>query len=119
MGCVIRCVVELAVLHATASAHTLHIARGNAFDIAHAVFVRQVASQDVADDFHVAMAMRAEAGARGNAVFIDHAQIAPAHVLRVVVARKRKTVKRLEPAMVGIAAVGGFAYSQHSVFAFQ
>ena len=39
---VIRRVVELAVLHAAAGTHALHIAGRNAFDIAHAVFVRQI-----------------------------------------------------------------------------
>ena len=102
-------VVELAVLHAAARAHALHVARRNAFDVAHAVFVRQVARHHVADDFHVAVAVRAKAHARRNAVFVDDAQIAPAHVRRVVVAGKRKAVERLEPAVVGVAALGRFA----------
>jgi hypothetical protein len=36
-------VVELAVRHASARAHALDVAGGNAFDVAHAVFVRQFA----------------------------------------------------------------------------
>jgi len=100
----VRFVVELGVAHTRTSTHALHIPGGNAFDIAHVVFVGQIARQHVADDLHVLVAVGAKTGARGNPVFIDHPQIAPAHELRVVVARKRKTVKRLQPTVVGIAS---------------
>jgi hypothetical protein len=60
--------------------------------------------------------MRAKASAGRNAVFVDDAQIAPPHVGRVDIVGKRKAVKRLEPAMVGMAAFGGFAQSQHGFF---
>ncbi len=81
-------VVELAVLHAGASAHALHIARGDALDVAHVVFVRQLARHHVADDFHVAVAVCAKAGAGRNAIFVDDAQIAKTHVLFIVIAGK-------------------------------
>ena len=67
---------------------------------------RMSAGQHVADDFHVAVAVGAEAGARRDAVFIDHAQVAEAHVARIVIVGKREAVKALEPAVVGIAPVG-------------
>jgi len=82
------CVVELAVAHAAARAHALNITRRNAFDIAHAVLVGQVARQHVTDDLHVTMAVGAKAGARGDAVFVDDAQIAPAHMGRVEIVGK-------------------------------
>ena len=78
--------VEFAMLHARACAHALHVARGNAFDVAHAVFVRQVAAEHVADDFHVSVRMRAKACARGDPVFVDDPQATKTHVRRVVVA---------------------------------
>ena len=81
-------VVELAVLDATTGAHALHIAGGNAFDIADAVLVRQIARHHIADDFHVLVAVGAKAGFGRDAVFVDHAQIAPTHVRGVVVAGK-------------------------------
>ena len=80
--------VELAVHHTLASAHSLNISWWNAFDVAHAVFVRQIARQHIADDFHVLVAMGAKAGAGCNAVFVDDAQIAPTHESRVVIAGK-------------------------------
>ena len=97
-------VVEFAVRDAAARAHALHIARRNADDVAHAVLVREVAGQHVADDFHVAMAVLAEAGARRDTVFIDDAQIAEAHVRRIVIVGKRERVVALQPAVVGVTA---------------
>ncbi|MEY3409792.1 MAG: hypothetical protein RIS02_1519, partial [Pseudomonadota bacterium] len=107
--------IELAVHHTLASAHSLNIPGWNAFDVAHAVFVRQVARQHIADDFHVFVAMSAKAGAGGNAVFVDDAQIAPAHEFRVVITSKRKAVKGLEPTMVGITTFCGTANLNHKL----
>ena len=80
--------IELAVHHALACAHALHIARGNALDVAHVVLVGQVARQNVADDFHVLVTMGAKARAGCNPVLVDHTQVAPTHEGRVVIARK-------------------------------
>ena len=99
------CVVELAVHHARACAHALHVAGRNALDVAHTVLVGQFTRQHVADDLHVAVAMGAKAGAGRNAVFVDDAQVAKAHVTGVVVAGKREAVEGLQPAMIGIAPV--------------
>ena len=63
VGLLALSVVELAVAHAAARAHALDIAGRNAFDIAHAVLVGQIARQDIADDLHVAVAVGAETGA--------------------------------------------------------
>jgi hypothetical protein len=89
---VLRCMVVFAVLHAGAGAHALHVAGADhaavgstGRSVAHAVLVRQLAAEHVADDFHVAVAVRSEAGAGGDAVFVDDAQVSHPHVLRVVV----------------------------------
>jgi hypothetical protein len=71
MGHLLWRMVVLTVHDSTASAHALHVAWGDGATIAHAVLVRQFALQDVADDFHVTMTMRAKSGARLNPVFID------------------------------------------------
>ena len=114
MRCLLRRMVELAVLHTAPGAHALNVAWRDALHVAHAVLVRELAGQHIADDFHVAVAVRAKAGAGCNAVFVDDTQIAPAHVLGVKVAGKRKTVERLEPAMVGIATVARSPDCQHT-----
>src|SRR3712207_7425352 len=60
-------------------------------------------SQHVADDLHVAVAVRAEAGARRDAVLVDHAQVAPAHVPRVVVVREDRKSTRLNSSHANIS----------------
>ena len=106
-------VIELAVTHAGASTHALHVAGADDAVGADAVLVRQRAVEHVADDLHVAVAVRAEAGAGRDAVFVDDAQVAPAHPGRVVVARKREGMVALEPAVVGITTVLGAADLHH------
>ncbi|KFB71922.1 MAG: hypothetical protein AW09_002920 [Candidatus Accumulibacter phosphatis] len=78
-------VVELAVRHAGAGTHALHVAGWNTLDIAHAVLMREISRQNVTDDFHVAVAMLAKAGTGGHPVLVDDPQVAPAHVRRVVI----------------------------------
>ena len=72
--------------------------------IAHAVLVLQRAFQHVAEDLHVAMRMRAEALPGRDAVVIDDAQGAEAHVRRIVVVGEGEGVMRLQPAVIGVAA---------------
>ena len=94
-------VVELAVLDAAAGAHALHVAgtdhAGRAAGAPVPMLSRCASSPDehVADDLHVAMAVRAEAAARGDAVLVDDAQVAEAHVARVVVVGEREAVPLL------------------------
>ena len=111
-------VIELAVHDAAAGAHALHVAGRYRGTVADAVFVANRATHDVADDLHVAVTVHAKAGTGLDAVFVDHAQISKAHVRRVVVAGKRKRVVRLEPAVVGPAALSAKSQGQH-IEAFQ
>ena len=116
--------VELAVQHPRAGAHALHVARpdhtrrlallgARGLAVAHVVLVCQRAVEHVADDLHVAVAMGAEAGARGDAVFVDDPQVAHAHVGRVVVVGKGKAVPTVQPAVLGMATVGSLAQGDH------
>jgi hypothetical protein len=75
--------------------------------------VRQRAFEHVGQDLHIAVAVCAEASARRDEVFVDDAQVAHAHVCRVMVVGERKTVMALEPAMVGMAPVSGLAQRDH------
>ena len=79
--------------------------------------MREFALEHVADDLHVAVAVGAEAGTGHDPVFVDDPQWPELDVLRVVIPRERKRVVGLEPAVVGIAAVGtapGFRASDTS-----
>ena len=106
-------VVELAVRDAGARAHALHFAGHDRGAVADAVLVAERALEHIAHDLHVAVAVGAEAGAGCDAVFIDDAQVAHAHVGRVDIVGKRETVEALEPAVVGVTAVFGLAQSEH------
>ena len=96
--------VELTVGHTPAGAHALNIPRPDdathrrsgrsvqphrtRLAVAHAVLVRQFSGQHIADDFHVAVAMRSEARARRNSVFIDDAQVTESHMLGIAIVGK-------------------------------
>ncbi|MNL62498.1 hypothetical protein D3C87_1865240 [compost metagenome] len=54
-------VVELAVLHAAAGAHHLHVAGDDHRARAHRILVCQFAFEHIGEDFHVAVAVGAEA----------------------------------------------------------
>src|SRR5262249_27259848 len=71
------------------------------------------ALEHVGDDFHVAMRMRGKPVARLDAIFVDHAQAAEAHEPRIVIVAERKCVVRIEPAIVGMAALPGRSYLNH------
>src|SRR5258706_1397170 len=77
--------VEFAVRDARARAHALHVARPDHRSVAHRIAVREPAFEHVAQDFHVAVPVRAEPLARLYAILIDHAQRPEPHVRRVVI----------------------------------
>src|SRR5262249_45817694 len=86
-----------------------HVAGADGGSSAGRVLVSELTGQHVADDLHVAMAVRAEAGARGDAVFVDHAQGPELDVFRVEIVSERERVVGPEPAVVGVASVGAVA----------
>src|SRR3989442_1374525 len=99
-------VVVLAVQYALPCAHALDVAGNDGRAGAHGVLVGKRALEHVADDLHVAVPVGAEARARGDAILVDDAQRPEPHVLRVLVAGEGKAVVRVEPAVVGMAALG-------------
>src|SRR5690348_11946927 len=87
----LRLVVVLAVQHATARRHPLHVARPDRRAVAHRVLVSERALEHVADDLHVAVAVRAEAAPGLHAILVDDAQRAEAHVPRIAGSGKRES----------------------------
>jgi hypothetical protein len=59
------------------------------------------------------MAVLAEPLAWRDAVFIDYAEIAPAHVRRIVIVGEGKGMVAVEPAVVGVATILRFANGDH------
>src|SRR5438046_4203 len=106
--------VMFAVEHASASGHTLHVARLDNSAVAHAVAMLQSARHYIGDNFHVAMGMHIEAGATRDAIFINDPQAAKAHLLRVVVISEGKGVITVEPAVLGVPSLIGLANLNHT-----
>jgi len=75
--------------------------------------VLQRAFEHVGEDFHVAVAVGAKALGRGHAVVIDHQQVREALLLKVTVVAEREGMARMQPAVVGVAALVGFADVEH------
>src|SRR3546814_711999 len=103
MGHAVAVVVELRMGDAAPGAHALNLTRNDHGAIAHGILVGERALNDIADDFHVAMAMGAETLARLHAILVDHSQRPPMHVLGVVVVGEREAVPGVEPAVIGVA----------------
>src|SRR5262245_15614649 len=105
--------VVLAVLDPRARAHALHVAGADHRAVAEAVAVLERALEDVGHDLHVAVAVRAEALPGLDAVLVDHAQRAEAHVARVVIVGEGEGVPALEPAVARVPALGALAQPDH------
>src|SRR2546423_712939 len=92
---------------AGAGAHLLPLARAEDRAVAHAVAVLRRAGQHVGQDFHVGVAVQAEAPARPDAVLVDDPQGPETLVRRVVIIGEGKRVVGVEPTVVEMAALGG------------
>lgn len=82
-------------------APALRVAGADDFAVTKAVAVFKCAVDDIGDDFHIGVAVRREAAARRDAVFIDDAERTEAHERRVVVVGEAEVVEAVEPAVIG------------------
>jgi hypothetical protein len=57
--------------------------------------------------------MRTEAPTRRNAILIQNAEVAKAHMRRIMVIGERKRVVAVEPSMIGVASFLAFANRNH------
>jgi hypothetical protein len=57
--------------------------------------------------------VRSESGSGADAIFVDHARGAEAHVVAIEVIGERKRVIGIEPAVIGMASLIGFANAYH------
>src|SRR5215472_16446146 len=105
--------VELAMRHAGARAHVLHVAWTNDRAVTHAVFVSEGTLENISDDFHILVRMSWEAATARDAVVVHHAQGAELHVFQVKIVGEGKGEAGVEPAVVGMAAVVAFANGDH------
>src|SRR5689334_21758635 len=77
--------IELAVHHTATGAHALYVTGPDGRSSTRRILVRKRAIEHIADDLHVLMAVRAEALAGSDAIFVDHAQRTELDVLRIEV----------------------------------
>ena len=75
--------------------------------------MRQLTFQNVSQNLHVAMRMRPKAAARLHAVFVDDPQAAKARVRRIVIIVERKGIARIQPPVIGMAALVAAANLDH------
>src|SRR4051812_33892228 len=95
--------VVFAVHDARARTQVLNLAGADDRAVSQAVAVFERTLEDVRQDFHVVVRMRAEPRAGQHAVVVDHAERAMPNVRRVEVLAERKAVAALEPSQVGPA----------------
>ena len=95
--------VELAMPHAGAGRHRLHVAAPDDAFAAGGVAMRQGALHDIGVDLHVAVTVGRESAAGGHRIVVDHPQAAEAHMRRVVVMREGEGMAAVEP-IQGLAA---------------
>lgn len=99
-------------------------ARAHALDVAHpddragadGIAVFEFAVEDIGDDFHIPMPVRAEALAGPDAVLIDDPQRPETHMRRVVIIGERKTMPAVEPIESGMASLFGGTADDHRSF---
>jgi hypothetical protein len=84
-------------------AHHLNVAGRRSALVAHRILMRDRAGADVGHDFHVSVRVGREATLPANGVVIPHADPAPTHAVRVVIAREGEMMVSVEPAVVGVA----------------
>ena len=112
----VRAVVELAVGHAAASAHQLHVTGANDRARAQGVLVFQRPFEHIGKDLHVPVWMLAKTLGGGDPVVVDDQQVGEALFVEVAVAGEREGVERGQPAVASNAAVRSFAKGQHDQF---
>src|SRR5207302_1847911 len=81
--------------------------------VPHAVLVPQLAGQDVSDDLHVAVRVRAETSRGLDAIVIDHPQRAKPEAFRVVMLAERKRVAAVEPARISVESLRRRKHGDH------
>ena len=93
--------VVLAVRHAAAGAHQLHVAGADHRTGAQGVLVFQRAFEHIGENLHVAVRVLAEAFTGGHAVIVDHQQVGKTLLFRVAIVGEGKGMERLQPTVIG------------------
>lgn len=95
--------------------HALHIARANDAGVTHGVLMFERAGKKVGNNFHIAMRVHAEAFPRRDAILVDDAERAKMRVRGIVIIREGKSVIRIEPAVIEMAALVRWTFGEHGI----
>ena len=90
-------------------AHELDLARCELSPISHAILMLQSTTDDVAEDFHIAVLVGGKAAAWRYTVFVDDPNAAKTHMRRIVIIGETESVMTVQPAMIAMATLRGFA----------
>src|SRR5262252_818722 len=107
--------IELAVANACSRGHALSVAGKDDRSGSQAVFVLQLAFEDIGDDFHVAVRMRGKPGVGRDVIFVDDAQGAESHPLWIPVIREAEGVFGVEPTVVSATTLVGRTNGNHEL----
>lgn len=94
---------------ARACAHSLNVPGPDDGAVAHTVLVLDASLENVGENLHVPVRVRAETLRRPDPILVDHAQAAKPHVGRVMVIGKGERVVRVEPAVLKMASFRGLS----------
>ena len=108
MNLLVGRIVEFTMHDTRSRTHALHITIPQDGPVTHVVFVRELALEDIGNDFHVPVAMGAKAFAGLNPVFVNDQQGAETGVKGIVVMPERECVMGMEPSEIGKTAVFTF-----------
>src|SRR4051812_49328143 len=105
--------IEFAVGDTVPGAHVLEITGFDHRTVAHAVFMLELAFQDITENFRVLVTVRAKSLSRLNGIVVDHAQRAKSHMPWIVKAAERERMLAVQPAQFSFAAIVSFANLNH------
>src|SRR5690606_31320856 len=107
--------IKFAVRNTAAGRHQLKFSGGQRGDITFTVAVGDRTFQDVADDFHIAVAVGWKACAGDDFIIVDYAQRRVTHVRRIVIAAKGKGMAAVQPVELCRAAFFTASDADHDV----
>lgn len=96
--------VILRVSDPSPRARELYFSSSQLLEVAHAVFMLELAVDDVGPDEEFGVRVGAKTGTTFHSVFIDHSKRSKLSVLRIVVRCEGEGVVGIEPAMVGVTS---------------
>ena len=104
--------IEFAVADAAGGAHVLQLAGSEDGSVAEAVAVFELTVYHEGENLHVGVGMSREAAVGLNGVVVHDPEGAEAHVVGVMIIGEGEGEASLQPSVVGLAAIFGWAFAE-------